>query len=412
MSISRPAPGGGGFSFLAGHGLAQGPAHGQIAQAPARTGRRSFRAAWFNSHTGPIEIRTPGGGREYFPASRAPAMTCDLLPPTFNEGGNYATRRWRVGVWSARRSFEPKYSGRNPTMTRSFVFSSLLLSVLALAGGAAAAPYRVYFTQEIGNKVGIIDPAANKVVGDIAPGKRPRGIRAASGKLYVTLSGFPIAGPGVDEDKLPPPDKKADGIAVIDAGSGKLTATYRGVSNPEQIAVSPGGKLYTGSEVSEAVEIFNAANGKKLGSVPIPGTPEGVAATPDGKFVYATSEDGGKVYIVDAATDKIVKWLPVGGRPRSVAFSPDGARAYVTAELGKSLTIIDARHQTLLNMLKLVGDPLLPMGVAVSPDNKRVYVTTGRGGTLLVVDTTSYRVTATIKVGKRPWGVAVSPDGK
>jgi YVTN family beta-propeller protein len=30
----------------------------------------------------------------------------------------------------------------------------------------------------------------------------------------------------------------------------------------------------------------------------------------------------------------------------------------------------------------------------------------------MVVDAKTYRVVGTVKVGKRPWGVAVSPDGK
>ena len=296
-------------------------------------------------------------------------------------------------------------------MKRMLMSSLVALGVLAAAHSESmAAGYSLYVTNETANTVSVIDGASNKITATIPVGKRPRGIRALGGKLYVSLSGFAIAGPGVDEDKLPPPDKKADGIAVI-AGN-KLVATYRGVSNPEQVAVSPGGKLYAGSEVSEAVEIFNAGNGKKIASVPVPGSPEGLTVSPDGKLVYATSEDGSKVYIIDADSNKIVKWLPVGGRPRSVAFSPDGNRAYITAELGKTLTIVDAKRQALLTTVRLVGDPLLPMGVAVSPDSKRVYVTTGRGGSLMVVDAASYRVVGTVKVGKRPWGVAVSPDGK
>ena len=58
------------------------------------------------------------------------------------------------------------------------------------------------------------DPEAGTVVERIAVGKRPRGIRLSrDGKqLLVALSGSPIAGPGVDESKLPPPDRAADGV--------------------------------------------------------------------------------------------------------------------------------------------------------------------------------------------------------
>ena len=71
---------------------------------------------------------------------------------------------------------------------------------------AAPAGPRLYVSDETGGSVVVIDPAAGKVVERIAVGKRPRGIRLSrDGKeLLVALSGSPIAGPGVDESKLPP----------------------------------------------------------------------------------------------------------------------------------------------------------------------------------------------------------------
>jgi YVTN family beta-propeller protein len=52
------------------------------------------------------------------------------------------------------------------------------------------------------------------------------------------------------------------------------------------------------------------------------------------------------------------------------------------------------------------------MKVKVSLDGSRVFVSDGRAGTVTVIDSQSYAVLATIKVGARPWGVALSPDGK
>jgi YVTN family beta-propeller protein len=39
-------------------------------------------------------------------------------------------------------------------------------------------------------------------------------------------------------------------------------------------------------------------------------------------------------------------------------------------------------------------------------------VNTGRGGSVAVVDASTYDLLNTIKVGKRPWGIDLSPDGK
>ncbi|PXY32128.1 serine/threonine-protein kinase [Prauserella muralis] len=52
-----------------------------------------------------------------------------------------------------------------------------------------------------------------------------------------------------------------------------------------------------------------------------------------------------------------------------------------------------------------------PEGVAVSPDGARVYVTNSEAGTVSVLAAGDGRVVATVDVGAEPGGVAVSPDG-
>ena len=55
-------------------------------------------------------------------------------------------------------------------------------------------------------------------------GKRPRGVRVSpdAAMLYVALSGSPFAPPGVEEKTLPPPDRSADGIGVVDVRTLRL----------------------------------------------------------------------------------------------------------------------------------------------------------------------------------------------
>ena len=52
------------------------------------------------------------------------------------------------------------------------------------------------------------------------------------------------------------------------------------------------------------------------------------------------------------------------------------------------------------------------MSVTMAPNGQRLYVSNGRGGTVSVLDSHTYAVLGTIKVGVRPWGIALSPDGK
>ena len=101
----------------------------------------------------------------------------------------------------------------------------------------------LYVTNEQSGDLSVIDVNAGTVVQTIKLGKRPRGIAASPDgtRLYVALSGSPSAGPGVDEKTLPPPDRSADGIGVVDIKAGKLLTVMKSGTDPEQLAVNHDG---------------------------------------------------------------------------------------------------------------------------------------------------------------------------
>jgi YVTN family beta-propeller protein len=301
-----------------------------------------------------------------------------------------------------------------------------VLTVNAIAdetiGALPPAGYRIFVTNELSGDLTVIDGDRNAVIETIPLGKRPRGIQdARDGRhLYVALSGSPIAAPGVDESSLPPADRTADGIGVLDLMSGKVVRIIKGISDPEQLAVSRNGKrLYVASEDSSAVLVFNAADGQVLETVPVGGEPEGVAIRPDGREVYVASERDHAVAVLDVtgggasgARAPPPGRIPVGSRPRSIVFSRDGSRAYVSNEADASISVIDARNRRVLETIHIPGENIRPMGLALAPDGKRLFVTTGRGGTVVAVDTATNALVGSAVVGARPWGIAVRPDGK
>src|SRR5262245_13780287 len=210
-----------------------------------------------------------------------------------------------------------------------------LLAPILFAIGCTSTPpkpaYLVYVSNEGSGDMTVIDPAKDKAVSTIQLGKRPRGIHASGGLIYVALSGSPAAPPGVDESTLPPPDKSADGIGVVDPAQQKVVRRLFGGSDPEQFALSSDRKLmYIANEDAAGVSIINLTDGEVLQTLATGEEPEGVSLSPDGKFVYVTSENDGTVAIIDVGTAKVLKKIKVGRRPRSVAFLPDGSRAYVT----------------------------------------------------------------------------------
>ena len=162
---------------------------------------------------------------------------------------------------------------------------------------------------------------------------------------YVALSGSPNAGPGVDEKTLPPPDRCADGIGVVDLQQGKLLKVLTSGPDPEIVAVSVDGtRLFVSNEDTAKASVVDIASGQITESFTVGEEPEGVSVEPSGGRIWVTSEDAGAVFVIDLAAHKVVKSVKVGPRPRSVAFLPDGSRAYVPSETGASLTVIDVKR--------------------------------------------------------------------
>lgn len=277
---------------------------------------------------------------------------------------------------------------------------------------APKASYLVYVSNEGSGDMTIIDPNQSEPIATVPLGKRPRGIHASGGLLYVALSGSPSAPPGVDESTLPPPDKSADGIGVVDLSQRKVVRKLFGGSDPEQFALSKDGNLmYVANEDAAGVSIIDLAGGTVRATVPTGEEPEGIELTPDGRFVYVTSENDGTVAVIDTAANKVLKRIKVGRRPRSLKFLPDGSKAFVTNENDGNLTVLDGvRHEAIRTMALEPG--MKPMGTAINRDGSRLYVSTGRGKKVLVVDTAAEKVIAAIEVGQRPWGLALSPDEK
>jgi YVTN family beta-propeller protein len=305
---------------------------------------------------------------------------------------------------------------RRITISQICLILALLVAALSTACARATKPqssYLVYVSNEASGDLTVIDPDQPEAVATIPLGKRPRGIHAFGSLLYVALSGSPFAPPGVDESTLPPPDKTADGIGVVDLKQNKLVKKIDAGSDPEQFALSQDGKtLYASNEDAGGLSIVDLTSGKVVTTLPTGEEPEGVTLSPDGKFVYVTSENDGVVSVVDTAAAKVVKTIKVGRRPRSVEFLPDASRAFVTNENDGTVSVIDAVRQEAVSTILLGESSVKPMGLVINKAGSRLYVSTGRSKKVIVLDTASNAIAASFEVGQRPWGITLSPDEK
>ncbi len=255
----------------------------------------------------------------------------------------------------------------------------IILSAIASPSqkSADSSHFRIYVTNERSGDLTEIDSPTLQVIATMPLGKRPRGIHASPDGhfLYIALSGSPLAGPGVDESKLPPADKSADGIGVFDVQQNKLVRIIQSGSDPENFDLTKDGRTIIVSNEDDAKASFvDVASGRVAKAVPVGEEPEGVKVSPNGREVYVTSENTGTISAIDVATASLIKTFKVGRRPRSVAFLPDSSRAYVSVENDAAVIVVDTAKHEAIQTISL-GQPgvIKPMSVLLSPDGATLY---------------------------------------
>jgi YVTN family beta-propeller protein len=298
----------------------------------------------------------------------------------------------------------------------------LFLVTLCLAlTGCHAKRELLYVSCEQSGEIVVIDPLHATIEHRIAVGKRPRGIKLShdGSRLYIAQTGSPQGGPNVDESKLPPADRAADGIGVVDVRDASYVGPLPGGQDPETFDISPDDKkLYIANEETAELSVLDIGARKVVQRIAVGKQPEGVSVRPDGAVVYVTSEEDDNVSAIDTKTGKVRATIATGKRPRAIAFARGGPTllGFITNEVGNSLTIFDTANEQPLQTLPIVLEgarPQRPMGAVATQDGKHLYVSTGRGGAVAVLDVEHRKLDHFIKdVGARPWGIALSPDGK
>jgi 6-phosphogluconolactonase len=135
-----------------------------------------------------------------------------------------------------------------------------------------------------------------------------------------------------------------------------------------------------------AVEAFalDACGGlRRIGAVPAAGTPDGLAPSPDGRFVYALDGDGRvqgfRVGQGGALVALAAPAVPAGRGAQAAAFSPSGRHLYV-ADAEADAIFCYARDPATGALAPLrpasvpTGDGSTPWALAVAPSGRYLYV--------------------------------------
>ena len=135
-------------------------------------------------------------------------------------------------------------------------------------------------------------------------------------------------------------------------------------------AVLPAPKAYVGIFKDNTVAVIDTGSNQVLKTIPVPVGPHGLAVTPDGHFIYVSSDGDSKVSVIDTSIDTIVNTIEVGKAPNGLTLTPDGKELLVAVFGAGQVVFIDTTTNKILGQVAVPS----PHNTAVSPDGKTAYV--------------------------------------
>ena len=178
-----------------------------------------------------------------------------------------------------------------------------------------------------------------------------------------------------------------------------------------------------GSVCNTAVAKAPGAVGVDTSMVPVSGSPFGVAASHDGRWVFVATDHALVVYAVGGRVLRETGQVPVSGSPAGVAVTGDDR--YVLVASGHGAVVVDAQRAETNADGAGVATLDSPANdgatqVAVSADGRFAFVTFEKTSRLGVFNLHAAAANGpvagglmgTVPLGRAPVGVAVSPDGR
>lgn len=308
--------------------------------------------------------------------------------------------------------------------------------------GIAVSPdgQEAYVANADDNTVSVINTASKTVVATIPVGDEPQGVAFApdGATAYVT---------NIEDDT----------VSVIDTATRTQTTTIAVGRSPQSIAaaVTPNGpRAYVPNFDDDTVTVIDLTTHTSLPDPLAVGEgPLGVAVSVDGTRVYVANfgaidtdkgdDNGDTVSFIDTATNTVVdtnpdeggvQHLQVGVQPAGIAVIPETALELVKKELRADAFVANFLDATVSVITEADINPELstpsfnvafnprfnavdnePYAIAITPNGLRGYVTLfgsrkDEGEIVQVFSTLAQQVVATIKVGKKPFAIAIGPQ--
>jgi len=276
----------------------------------------------------------------------------------------------------------------------------------------AHAQVRIVQTNSQGDNIHLIDPATNRIVGEITGVPINHGAAAApDGRRFYFSS------------------EAEQTLHVVDGKTLQVTKKIPLSGRPNNISISKDGlRVYVGIvSAPGAVDVIDATTRERVKSIPTKGGIHNVYVTPDGAHVVAGSIAGRLMTVIDQKTEEPVWTLfNEGVRPLAFETNPDGSTKRVFVQLSDfhGFAIVDFAQRKEVGRVELPNDVPADKvdkgpfngspshGIGVAPDNKTLWVTSRPNARAYAYSLPDLKLLGAVDVAGRPDWVTFTPDSK
>jgi YVTN family beta-propeller protein len=277
---------------------------------------------------------------------------------------------------------------------------------------AQSGKVRIIQTNAAGDNVHIIDPATNKVVGEI------KGIEVSHGAAVAP-----------DGSRIYVSNEADNTLDAVDAKTLTVTKKIPLSGRPNNIAIGRDGRRVYVSIIQApgAVDVIDTASLTLAKTIPTKGGIHNCYVTPDGKYVVAGSIQSKVINIIDTKTEQPA-WMiemDLGIRPMTMSANPDGSTKWLFVQLTalNGFAVIDFQTRKEIQRITLPGLPpgrnTVPEGsdpshgMAVTADQKTLVVNSRLNNALYAYSLPDLKLLGQAWLtGKGAGWVTLTPDGK
>src|SRR6266699_39601 len=225
------------------------------------------------------------------------------------------------------------------------------------------------------------------------------GLAALAGIALCTVS-FSFLAAQESKLRIIQTNSAGDNIHIIDPATNKVVGEIKGIEASHGIAVAPdGSRIYISEEADKTLTVVDGKTLQVTKQIPLSGNPNLVDITPDGRWIYVaialTYDDlsefpqikasaSGGVDVIDTVSLQNVKTIPIRGGIHDLNVTPDGK--YVVGGVARDtvppanlMTVIDTRTNEVAWTLSIKPSPS-PMAISANPDGSTKWVFAQVGG--------------------------------